>query len=70
MENVTMYLNAEPIGRAKVEKVGKLGKANRSISINDKVKATYFNNEKICKQLSNRQKRQSTRLAKRSKKVV
>lgn len=57
MENVTMYLSADPIGRAKVEKVGKLGKANRSISVNDKVKATYFNNENICRRLNNRERR-------------
>jgi hypothetical protein len=70
MNNDVLYLNAESVGRAKVEKVGKLGKARRTVQIQDKVKNTYFNNEKICKRLNNREKRQNSRLERRNKQVV
>ena len=57
MENLTMYLTAQPIGRAKVEKVGKLNKAKKAITTADKINATHFNNDKICKTLNNRERR-------------
>ena len=70
MKNLTMYLNAQPVGRAKVDKVGKLNKAKKVVTTADKISATHFNNDKICKQLNNRERRQNLRLAKRVKTVV
>ena len=57
MREFILYdLNPE-IGRAKVEKVGKLNKAKKVVTTADKINATHFNNDKICKTLNNRERR-------------